>query len=133
MKFSKMFIVGSLVLFGCSSNVNNPDVDSDFKVFYKRFHEDTVFQKERVRFPLPGINTDEMSVLDSNYFWKKENWQIQKEPKIDNTGDFIMEINETDSIVEEMIYSKIPGFVFRRKFKKIEGEWYLIRLEDVNL
>ncbi len=108
------------------------DVEADsFDVFYEKFHSDTAFQISRIVFPLPGINTEEMSVLDSIYFWEREGWEYHQKPKVYGSDEYGIKVQKTDSIVEEVIYSKIPGFVFKREFKKINGEWYLVRLESV--
>ncbi len=135
MKLNSVFftLVVCIIIFSCNSKAKRNNNVNDFETFYEKFHNDTAFQLDRIIFPLPGLNTDEMSVLDSNYFWQREDWEFHKKPEVGDSNKFTLEINKTDSVVEEIISSTIPGFVFKRKFKKIDGEWYLVRLENVNL
>ncbi len=60
-----------LLFIGCVNNAQQEGEVDSFDVFYEKFHNDTSFQLRRVVFPLPGVNTEEMSVLDSVYFWEE--------------------------------------------------------------
>ena len=101
-----------------------------FDVFYKEFHKDSLFQISRIKFPLPGINTDDMEVEDTTYFWKKEEWSMHH--MVDTTL-FFKKTSISDSIVEEEITSEDPGVYIKRKFQYTQGKWYLVLYEDVNL
>jgi hypothetical protein len=131
LKSAILVLLHCILFLGCITKAKQEREVDSFDVFYEKFHSDTAFQLSRVVFPLPGVNTEEMSVLDSVYFWEREDWEYHQKPKIDASDEYGIDIQKTDSVVEEVIYSKIPGFVFKREFKKIDGEWYLVRLESV--
>jgi len=138
MKKIKMCIMlFSMIVFVCCRS-GSPEGNSStvvaggetFNSFYKAFHQDSLFQISRIQFPLPGINSDDMTVNDSIYFWKKEDWLFQH--MVDTTL-FIRKLSITDGTAEEDITSKEPGVLIKRRFKNDRGKWYLVLYEDVNL
>src|SRR5690606_32633195 len=104
-------------------------VIEQFNAFYREFHKDSVFQISRIQFPLPGINSDEMTVEDTIYHWKENEWLMQY--MVDTTL-FSRKTSISDTLVVEEITSKDPGVIIKRKFQNIEGKWYLVLYEDVN-
>lgn len=120
----KLLVVLIIINISCSVNSQHPE---EFNDFYEKFHQDFNFQLERIKFPLPGINSEEMTVLDSVYYWQKENWKFHSKVEIDTTI-YHFKTTKSDSVVTEEISSKTSGFVFRRKFELINGKWYLTYL-----
>lgn len=127
----------SFLFIGCqiqdkpkSNGNNNELVKEQFDAFYTKFHNDSLFQISRIKFPLPGINTDEMTVEDTTYYWKKDEWVMQH--MVDTTL-FSKKMLISDTAVEEEITSKDPGVIIKRKFQRIKGKWHLVLYEDVNL
>lgn len=121
------------VVFSTScKNQSAKSIGESFENFYSRFHSDSIFQLERIRFPLPGINTDEMAMDDTIYYWEVENWEMHHDMNLDTT-DFIVEKNISDSLAIEKIYQENSGFMIERTFKKLDGRWYLVYYKDVNL
>lgn len=131
LRFAILVFFSCVLFLGCGTNSNQDREVDSFDLFYEKFHSDTAFQLSRVVFPLPGINTEDMSILDSVYFWEEENWEFHNKPQIDDSSEFGIEVERTDSLVVEVIFSKDPGLVVRRQFKKVNGEWYLINYESV--
>ena len=135
--FWKILVFGCS-LYGCQSkdesNVGVSKKDGNgserFEEFYQRFHNDSLYQISRIQFPLPGINSDEMSVEDSVYFWKKEGWLMHH--PVDTTL-FHRKATMLEGVVEEEITSDDPGVYLKRTFRVIGGKWYLVLFEDVNL
>ena len=68
----KQFQNYAFLFFSLSCETKSSREFEDFNIFYHKFNSDSLFQMERIAFPLPGIRTEEMSVLDSIYSWKKE-------------------------------------------------------------
>lgn len=108
-----------------------------FEEFYQAFYTDTLFQKNRITFPLPGYNSDydlelpddvaeQMGVSkDKDFYWEKDEWNfINTVNKDDNT--VIKTIEKSDTLVIEKLMMPNTGFEITRKFKPIEGKWYLI-------
>ena len=101
-----------------------------FNNFYKKFHKDSLFQISRIKFPLRGINSDEMTVEDTTYIWRKEEWLMQH---VIDTTLFNIKVIISDTIVEEEVTSKDPGVFVKRKFQYMKGKWFLVLYEDVSL
>lgn len=103
----------------------------DFESFYTKFHEDSIFQIQRVKFPLEGyaIDTSEQSTT-----WSKNNWITHKNTvqKID-TSVFTIETNKQSNAYHEKIYIDGGGFSSERVFKRINGKWYLVKFVDEDL
>ncbi len=106
-------------------------VYENFNTFYNHFHNDSVFQVSRVKFPLKGyaIDTSEIPVN-----WKKDNWIMHKYNINDiDTALFKVETAHDKNSYTEKIYIEGGGFKNERKFKRINGKWYLISYIDENL
>ncbi|MCR6642160.1 MAG: DUF4348 domain-containing protein [Sporocytophaga sp.] len=105
-----------------------------FDSFSKRFYSDSLFQMSRIKFPLPGINTDDMDINDNSpYYWQKNKWKMLKAEGDDLTG-FKIDLSKTDFTVTETItHPEYPGMIIESVFTLIKGKWYLTRYKDVNL
>ncbi|HHB79427.1 MAG TPA: hypothetical protein ENK85_09380 [Saprospiraceae bacterium] len=135
--FSKsIFLVGILflLLFSCKSDPktgNKREIvkpDPSFAPFYKRFHEDSVYQMAHINFPLQGLpqKMDSTNLASQDFFWDKESWTIQHDFDEAETG-FTKHINAvTPEMIEERIVDKTGEFEVVRRFVKLNGEWYLI-------
>lgn len=121
-----------LLAFACHSvkNGRNSKPDEDFNQFYLLFHSDSVFQMERIQFPLEGGSYDS----ENETKWNKKNWQLKKYTVYDvDTTQYKVEFNFTDTMVNERIYIPNSGFDFLCKYKLIDGKWFLIYCMDQNL
>lgn len=126
-------LLGGSFLMSCKDQfAKSKGAGESFEHFFSKFHSDSLFQMERIRFPLPGINTDEMAMDDTIYYWEAENWKMHHDVNLDTT-DFIVERNISDSLTVEKIYEENTGFIIERTFEKIDGRWYLVYYKDVNL
>lgn len=113
------------------------DVDigekENFFNFYVKFYTDEDFQMERVTFPLPGENKQDMGVLDTIYYWKKDDWRFLEFDQFGFTEDYqkclYFEFSK-GKVIEEYTAEKYPGFVFIREFKKKEGKWHLVYMVE---
>ncbi len=102
-----------------------------FNTFYKHFHNDSIFQISRIKFPLDGyaIDTSETAVK-----WNKKNWIMHRYNINDiDTSQFKVETTHDKNNYTEKIYIEGGGFKNERKFKRINGKWYLISYIDENL
>lgn len=122
-----LFITAITVLFGCAQKKNQPVKGEMFKAFYKKFHQDSVFQISRIKFPLPGINSEEMEVGDTVYYWQKKNWVVSH---LVDTTLFKIKLSLSDSVAEEEITNQYPDLLIKRKFQRINGDWYLVYYES---
>jgi hypothetical protein len=102
----------------------------NFDKFYERFHKDSVFQLNRVKFPLQG---KQVNAAGTNS-WKKDNWTMIKAKASEiNTSEYNVKTSKTDNTYFEGIYCKNCGFSFEMKFQLINHKWYLVYLVDNDL
>lgn len=99
----------------------------NFETFYNRFHTDSVFQINRVQFPLKGkqINTN------GSFDWRKEQWLMikAKASEIDRSTYNIKITKKEDSYFEG-VYCKGCAFSFEMEYKLINRKWYLVYLQE---
>lgn len=109
--------------------------NEDFDGFYQKFHSDSVFQMERIDFPLKGVyrtgdeNPDE---VNNDFRWNKESWKMQKPFEVDKTI-YREELNRSDTLVVHRIYIENSGFSIERKFKLIKCKWVLVFYSEIDL
>lgn len=103
----------------------------DFAHFYSRFHNDSVFQLNRLDFPLQGEKVN----YDNTEKWTPENWMVIKTKIRDiDTTQFNIIVQETDSVVSEQVEFKYEtGYHFSCTYKLIKGKWFLVKCNDINL
>lgn len=62
-----------ILLSSCNNNGTIPKDSTgkeDFQAFYEAFHKDTIFQFQRIEFPLGGLNSEGLPTT-----WTEENWK----------------------------------------------------------
>ncbi len=122
-----------LSFFSCKNTT--PDIDSnttDFDNFYKKFHRDSVYQIEHIRFPLPGFPSfaDSMTIVRNDFYWQKEDWSIQNEIDLESS-EYKRELNVLGNLAIERVFLQ-EGVFIERRFLKTNDEWALIYYSDLN-
>ena len=118
-----LFVIGGCKLFNKSSKIE------DFPEFNKKFHHDTLFQLSRVDFPINGFFIDNNNEVS----WTRDNWKIHKTPVGETQeGEYQVEVIKKDNLVIEKIWIENSEFYVERRFKKIDGKWYLVYFKDIN-
>lgn len=122
----------SLLLINCNTKIekNTSKFLENFDVFYDKFHEDTVFQVSRVKFPIQGKKINGFN----NEEWNSKNWEILH-TKISavNTNEFKTNTIRTDSTFIEKCFIPNSGFYTEYRYKLIDGKWHLIYALDQNI
>ncbi|MEM9671290.1 MAG: hypothetical protein ACFB15_02200 [Cyclobacteriaceae bacterium] len=103
----------------------------DFSNFYQQFLTDSSFQMQRVQFPLPGQKIT-AEVQDTAYQWAEDDWIMLKEFELDPT-QFERNLQVTDTLATDEIYTPGAGFYFKMVFEPIKRKWYLVYLVDQGL
>ncbi len=117
-------------MYACQKNISVTEAPEDFDVFYDKFHQDQGFQMERVRFPLEGTLTDD----EGEKNWERENWQMHRAKVTDiTTPNYDTEIIRKENEVIDRVKLRDSGFFMQRKFRRIDGEWFLTFYEKVDL
>lgn len=105
--------------------------NEDFDKFYQRFHSDSLFQMQRIKFPMQGYTLDS---LGNNVPWTRQNWLMHRMgvQQVDTTV-YKVEIKKEPGNCEEDIYIEGGGFRTKRMFNRENGKWYLILFENEEL
>jgi hypothetical protein len=118
----------------CKQSAQDSKLPADFVTFYKKFHEDSLFQMEHIIFPLPGIpdNIGAKNIDLDTFKWHPQDWVMHH---MFDTGDsvFVREVNViTPDMIEEIFHTKDDGFAMFRRFAKVSGDWKLIYYAGMN-
>lgn len=103
----------------------------DFRDFHKRFHKDSVFQMNRINFPLRGLPAH-FTEEDMNFAWEDSSWVLHKE--YDTTTELFRRewTVHAGNEIEESIFSMEADFGMTRIFKQSGGYWYLVYYAAMN-
>ena len=105
-----------------------------FETFFGQFSRDSVFQRERIAFPLT-IHVWEIDDTQIEQIIQKQDWEFE-----DFSKDAAAAKRETDAFAVQ--YRKQPPFrIYQRQgidngiqiayyFEQKEGKWYLVKIED---
>ncbi|MEQ8473386.1 MAG: hypothetical protein RIC35_19470 [Marinoscillum sp.] len=114
----------------CSKKISTSKVAESFDEFYDRFHEDVDFQLKRIKFPLEG----EYVSIEGGEPWTKADWEPHLEKVTDiSDPDYDTEIIRKEKEVIDKVELRDSGFSIERRFELIEGSWYLVYYQTVNL
>lgn len=106
----------------------------DFGQFYTRFHQDSVFQLERIVFPLEGMpdNAFGQGIDPRKFRWEKETWKTHR-PIDFSEGTFKQELASfgEDLIIERIVHQS-GDYAMLRRFSRMNGNWTLIYYAGLN-
>ncbi len=114
------------------TTIEESEVDTlpaDFVQFFNRFHEDTAYQMAHITFPLAGMPPTKGTgdtIMQERFFWQRDTWTKHKHFN-DPGGDFdhwYLVLNER--IIEHWIQLKGTNMYMKRRFAKLDDDWYLI-------
>lgn len=93
-----------------------------FLPFYERFHQDSLFQVQRVLFPLDGYSIEGGRITS----WSLEDWAMHKNGlnNID-TAVYKTERIEHPGKIKERIYQPHSGVLIERQFSLVKNKWFL--------
>jgi len=140
----RLFIFFIVILFfiSCKQNTDQSTTSSssvsttedDFDAFYKKFHEDSLFQMSHIVFPLDGLpnNVSDSILAIGKFQWQKEDWIMHK-PFDATSEEFIREVDkQSNSLVVEFIRMTTGEYGMERRFAKLGGKWFLIHYTAMN-
>lgn len=109
----------------------NQEPAESFPEFREKFYSDTLFQKSRILFPMPGISTDDMEYSDTIYYWQESEWLFLEDMSLGE--QMKVEIIKTETTVQENNHWENSNFDANVSYKLIDRKWYLVRLEIYNM
>ena len=128
-----------LFVWACSSQQEQAKVPetndeaADFEGFYKRFHQDSLYQIEHIVFPLEGIPSNiDSSINQASFRWQKEEWKMHHAFDNANSEYQIEFVPISDKLIIEKITHKTGQFGMLRRFAKLGEEWFLIYYAGMN-
>jgi len=105
----------------------------DFYSFFSRFSVDSVFQKERVVFPLK-VEIQTINMI-RNYNLEKENYEYRKLIELNYFTNFQNSFNDKMIDSNEKVFEQIGnenGIHIKYYFKRINGLWFLVEYKDLS-
>lgn len=128
-----ILLVGLVLLTQCATRTGKDAVLEDFEQFHHRFFRDSAFQVKRIKFPLPGHNSERrLEPGDSLYYWEKAEWR-RVHPFTRENPDFKRDLQVTDTVAREKIYLEGSGFFVEMHYKPFKGRWHLTYFVNSNL
>jgi hypothetical protein len=130
----KILLLSIIFLFMCL-NLISPNTDEDFFDFLNRFSFDKDFQIKRIKFPLEkNILTDDFASEIKKSLTIKE-WEYVNllGEKSSYFTDLQYSFKEENEKLPERIFAFIGienGINIKYYFKKFDGIWYMIRVDD---
>ena len=127
------FLVAMLTIIGCKKKEANIDqaLPVGFESFYTKFHEDSIFQIDHIRFPLEGIPSISSQEVIPDFHWDIKDWTMHR--PFTDFSDYTREFTVIDStIVIERIQLKNKEYGMERRFAKTGNEWQLIYYAAMN-
>lgn len=120
-----------LFLYSCTDSATIPldeKGNEDFIAFHKKFYSDSLFQLQRIEFPMLGNNPNGDG---GNFIWDIDNWQykraiIEKDEDIEQ----IPFVNLGGLIRERLLIQK--RFMIENLFTLIDNKWYMTYYSGVN-
>ncbi|MBK7476126.1 MAG: hypothetical protein IPI11_08955 [Haliscomenobacter sp.] len=131
-----ILLLAALSMSACENRPfqNRDQQKEDFGRFYSRFHEDSVFQLERIVFPLEGLPDNALSrgVNLHEFRWEKETWKTHR-PIDFSEGAFEQELASfgEDLIIERIVHQS-GDYAMLRRFSRMNGKWTLIYYAGLN-
>jgi hypothetical protein len=140
-----VWVVGLLVFMACKGKnetggsnapvVAEAPLPADFDAFYQRFHTDSLFQMERITWPLSGskgtmADSTQTSVAHN---WTRDQWIMHRNIAL-NQDEFIQKfIPIGDVIVVEKIYARGGPYGLEKRYaRQTDGQWALIFYADLH-
>jgi hypothetical protein len=138
--FVLTFLLLGLFLTACSdkkSNVSdNSDKSESFTDFYQKFTTDSLFQLDRVEFPVHGRYMDNEiagTTESDSTTWTRQNWIIIRAIKKEDLSNLRISKSISDSIAIIKTEGIDFNFTFEETYKRKNGKWYLTNLTDLSL
>ncbi|BDS13702.1 hypothetical protein [Aureispira anguillae] len=124
------FFITCLFFYACTNNPSIPLDEAgreDFQVFRARFYEDSLFQIQRIEFPLLGKNPDGSK---EPFYWEVENWRFKKAVNLESEEITMVPLFDMGDVMRERIIVQ-NRFMIENLFSLINNKWYLTQYSGI--
>jgi hypothetical protein len=119
------------------SNISdNSDNSENFADFYQKFTTDSLFQLDRVEFPVHGryMDNDLAGTVESDStIWTRQNWTMIHAINQEDLSNLRVSKRISDSLAIIKTEGIEFNFAFEETYKMKNGKWYLTNLTDLSL
>ena len=132
-----VFVLASVILSNCHPTreitkrkelIKNSG--ENFDKFYNKFHNDSLFQLSRIKFPLGGMYIEGFNKKT----WTRDNLPLMKTKIYDvDTTQYKVTFKKTDKTFTQKVWIENSGFSSESRFELIDRKWYLVFVLDQNL
>ncbi len=124
-----------MVIFICFTNCKavkgkSPRNESeDFVSFYNRFHQDSLFQVSRYKYPMGG----KLLKGSVETAWTKQNMPLMLTKIYDvDTSEYQVVFKKTKKVFTQKVWIENSDFSSEYRFELIKSKWYLVYILDQN-
>lgn len=132
-KFFSIVLFAIITVGGCkkSESAASVKLPPGFEDFYKKFHEDSIYQIDHILFPLEGLPSISDNPGTEDFHWDLQSWIMHR--SFTDFKDYDREFIVLDStIVIEKIQLKNKEYGMERRFAKSGNQWQLIYYAAMN-
>jgi hypothetical protein len=132
-----------LIEFDNSNDERGEQNQENFKNFLAKFLKDSKFRYQRIEFPFPGFNSEEIDnssnseeiYRSSNYIWTKEDWEFyfEEDKNYHKNPNIRSEITVNISKANWRLYIEDSGYDINYEFQLKSNKWYLVRYSYKNI
>ena len=101
------------------------DSPEGFIDFYQKFHSDSLFQIERITWPLTGKGSRGEEDATPIPKWSKEDWRHHRRLDTESGFDQSFEVLSEDLVLEQIV-AREGHYQIIRRFARLSGGWHLI-------
>lgn len=127
------FFISIFLIISC--NLSSNEISEDFLSFLIKFSFDENFQKERIEFPLSKFVESQNSTAYITKMIDEKEWEhiTLIEGSQNYVTDIMYNFGSDDVESDERVFKFIgieTGIDLKYFFKRIDGNWYLIKITD---
>jgi len=119
-----LFLI-SFSFFACDSADKALPLDKngreDFQTFHAKFYTDSLFQIQRIEFPLLGNNPNGNT---DPFYWEIENWKFKHTVDTESDQIKMLPFYDMEDVMRERIIIQ-DAFMIENLFSLIDNKWYL--------
>lgn len=120
-----LLLLMSLSFFACDSADTSVPLDEDgrenFQAFHTKFYADSLFQLQRIEFPLLGNDPNGGA---EPFLWEVETWKFKKAVDTEDSKIKRIPFYDMGDVIRERIIIH-DAFMIQNMFSLINNKWYL--------